>query len=207
ESLHPPTLHLSSVSLSSVSPDTDPLCESSIPSNSPSARTMVAIPMTPNPRAVPRDVPHKDFSEEELRKVYDAQNLGLVLVFSALFFFLVIVVINRGTCGCKWNCFGRKTPANEEEMKEFTATSTSTSSDSGSSSRDPLPNQGFQPGQESGVQRLRPVHLALGSSFDEARSVLLDGPYYEVDLRDTSPSDSSPSPPRGPPKLNKCSIQ
>jgi len=139
-------------------------------------------------RVIPRDFPHKEFTEQELRKVYDQQNLALVIVFSLIFLLIVIVVISS-------KCCGRKSRDDEEEQRDLTRSSSTSADSIGPHSRDIAAIEDFHADQDSGIQRL-PVHLALGTSFDEARSVSLDtssdkaravdedGPYYEVDLSD-----------------------
>jgi hypothetical protein len=168
-------------------------------------------------RVVPRDFPPKEFTEHELTKVYDQQNLALVIVFGIIFFFIVIVVISRGCCGCEWQGFGRKSRDDEEEQRDLTRSSSTLTDSIRFYSRDPAPSSGFHASQESGIQRLAPVHLTRGTSLEEARSVSLDtgsnearavsddGPYYEVDLSD-SPSRASSSR-QNTSGLGRCSVQ
>jgi hypothetical protein len=203
----PQSLHLFSAKTLTIG------ASSSKTSSSP-ARAMLSIVTA---RVVLRDFLPKEFTEHELTKVYDQQNLALVIVFGLIFLFIVIVVISRGCCGCEWQGFGRKSRDDEEGQRDLTRSSPTSTDSIGLYSRDLAPSDSFHASQESGVHRLAPVHLSLGSSFEEARSVSLDtssdeartvsddGPYYEIDLSDYPSRASSPR--QNTSGLGRCSVQ
>lgn len=176
---------------------------------------------------LPRDIPPKEFIDQELSDLYLRQKIALSIVLGLVFVFIVVVVVLRECYGFKGMRFGRKPQDDVEEQRELTRVSSASADSMGPYSRDPAANQGFQADQQSSrIQGLAPVHLALGSSFDEARSVSLgtssdgprsasrgtssdevravnqDGPYYEIDLSDPVARTS-----RKTSVLGKCSVQ
>lgn len=130
---------------------------------------------------LPRDIPPKEFTDQELSDLYLRQKIALSIVLGLVFVFIVVVVVFRECYGFKGMRFGRKPRDDVEEQRELTRVSSASADSMGPYSRDPAANQGFQADQQSSrIQGLAPVHLVLGSSFDEARSVSLgtssDGP-------------------------------
>lgn len=178
---------------------------------------------------LPRDPPPNEFTDQELSDLYLKQKIALSIVLGLVFLFIVAVVVLRECYGFKGKCFGRKPRDDVEEQRELTKLSSTSADSVGPYSRNPTASEGFQVDQQSSrIQRLAPVHLALGASFDEARSVALgtssdqarsvslspssdearvmkqDGPYYEIDLSDP-PSRSNAR--RKTSILGKCSVQ
>lgn len=165
---------------------------------------------------LPRDVPAKEFTDQELSDLYLKQKIALSIVLGLVFVFIVVVVVLRECYGFKGMRFGRKPRHDVEEQRELTRISPASADSMGPYSRNPAANQGSQAHQKSGrIQGPAPVHLALGSSFDEARSVSLgtssdesrsavnqDGPYYEIDLSDPAARTS-----RKTSVLGKCPVQ
>lgn len=223
----PPSPHL-------FSAHPENLCDPSGWPTSPSANAMFSVATTATTAmfsiatasVLPRDFPPTD---QELSDLYLEQKIALSIVLGLVFLFIVAVVVLRECYGFKGKRFGRKPRDDVEEQRELTKLSSTSADSVGPYSRNPTASEGFQVDQQSSrIQRLAPVHLALGASFDEARSVSLgtssdqarsvslspssdearvmkqDGPYYEIDLSDP-PSRSNAR--RKTSVLGKCSVQ